>query len=204
MVIIRYDRLTYPFPTLVQRYFDRPLDRLHDEPDPEPAHDQATRWHARVYSRLDGVFFDTYLRFMRHLATYLEPLDWVVQAVPTFRFQIPGRTGTTEFHRDSAYGHPPETLNVIVPLTNMHGSAAVVAQTVPYAGEYKPMIADVGEAILFHGALCRHGTYPNREGYTRVSFDARLLPRAALPTDERTTHNRKVPLALGAYYRELR
>ena len=203
MIRQRYDPDAYPLRTIVSGYFARPLEDLHRDPDPAPAHDQATRWHRDVYARLDAPFFAAYQALTWMVAASLEPQDWVVQAIPTFRFQVPGRAGTHEFHRDRDYGHPVETLNVIVPLTRMVDTTAVYAERVPYTGDYAPMPAEVGDLLLFHGALCRHGTRANLTEATRVSFDFRLLPRAALPPAGTVTANRGMPLALGAYYRTL-
>ena len=45
---------------------------------------------------------------------------------------------------------------------------------------------DVGEYLVFDGANRLHGTMSNEEGYTRVSFDFRLLPRQLANSDQQT------------------
>src|SRR5262245_40829106 len=81
------------------------------------AGDQGTRDHAIAYTRQAEAKFQELYQTLVTSVRYDMNLDtkkWCVQRIPTFRFQYPGQLGTKEYHRDMDYGHPIQSLNVIV------------------------------------------------------------------------------------------
>lgn len=202
MIVIRQDPRALVFRPLVQAYFESPLETLQA---PLGDHDQASSLHGTAYAEIDEPFYAAYDVFLRRsVVPLLAPGDWLVQRVPTFRFHIPGAAATKEFHRDRDYGHPRETVNVIVPLTPMALTTSVWVERGPYVDSFEPMPAmQAGDFCIFDGANRRHGSYANTTMMTRVSFDCRLLQRRHLPPRGTTTANRAVPIDIGAYYREL-
>jgi ectoine hydroxylase-related dioxygenase (phytanoyl-CoA dioxygenase family) len=200
-MIVRHDDWAAHLAALVASFFPAPLSTL---AAPRGGHDQDSDVHRTLYASLDGRFLVAYDVFIGRVLDHLERRDWVVQAVPTFRVQAPGQAGTDEWHVDRDYGHPPQTVNVVVPCTPMADSTAIWLEDAPYSGHFAPMPATTpGDYIVFDGANRKHGTVTNRTTSTRVSFDFRLLPRESLPPAGTTTKNRRVPLAMGAYYREV-
>lgn len=202
MLVIQYDTKKYPFQDLITKHLGFPLHQLHQKVLATPAipqNDQDTQLHRMVYQDLATTFLPVYHEFARFVIQGLEGGPFAFQAIPTFRFQLPGGTGTKEFHRDRDYHHPPTTLNVIIPLTPMGKTASVMVQAAPHVPVMQPMTAVPGMAIFFDGANTLHGSVRNEEDFTRVSFDFRILPVADILTD-RLTLSARIPLTLGAYY----
>lgn len=205
MLIAKYDVDKYPFRLIVRRMFDGfPLEELHKRQLTQgwQLNDQDTSHHKHVYKHLDKEFYDCYYAFIKSISPNLTADDWCAQATPTFRFQAPGTTATREFHRDRDYGHPPQTVNVVIPITIMKGTAAPHVEAAPYVKVFERMEMQPGEMCVFDAANALHGTHVNQEGYTRVSFDFRLLPLRFMPTDV-TTINQRVPIAVGHYYKKV-
>lgn len=204
MLIMSYDLKKFPFRDIISTYFDStPLEHLHLSRVSlsRSLHDQDSPAHITVYQKLDEKFLDTYKTFVLDLKRGLEPGEWLYQKIPTFRFQYPQETGTKEFHRDRDYNHPSQTINVVIPLTQMIHSTAIQVESAPYIQKvYESMDMKVGEFCIFDGANRKHGTLPNKEGYTRVSFDFRLLKKQYLPLESKTV-NQKIPFK--EYYIEL-
>lgn len=200
-MLIRHDDWAAYLAAIVQSYFPEPLNRIDSS---RGAHDQDSESLRRIYAALDSQFNVAYDTFVRRVIKGLDRRDWLVQTVPTFRVQGPGQSGTDEYHVDRDYGHPVQTLNVVVPCTPMIESTAIWLEEAPYTGHMEP-VPDMlpGDYMVFDGANRRHGTVSNRTMATRVSFDFRLLPREYVPPPGTTTKNRKVPLTVGGYYREL-
>jgi ectoine hydroxylase-related dioxygenase (phytanoyl-CoA dioxygenase family) len=201
MLIRRDDPWAKHLAAIVASYFPGPLESITST---RGAHDQDSDAQRLIYASLGPTFYQAYDTFVRRVVQTLTTQEWVVQAIPTFRVQCPGQTGTKEFHVDREYGHPPQSINVVVPCTRMADSTAILVEETPYTGTMTPMPAmQAGDYAIFDGANRRHGTVTNRTTMTRVSFDFRLLPRQYVPPAGTTTQTQRMPLALGAYYREL-
>jgi hypothetical protein len=198
MLVKHYNLLDFPFPLVVERILGQRLSYLID-PAQSWTHDQDSLYHQKIYQGLDAEFNQLYARFVEKIVSEDLPhhIAWSVQRIPTFRFQYPKHRGTKEFHRDRDYAHSVDTLNVVVPLTEMRDTTAIRVEVAPYTDHYVPMTASPGQYILFDGANTKHGTVVNREGYTRVSFDFRLLPTSSIPEGTTVTH--RVPFH--SYYR---
>lgn len=196
-----YDRERFPFQQVIQGYFDdNRLEHLHLSRVSinRSQDDQSSPAHITVYQQLDEKFFGLYRAFVQDLKRGLEPGEWLYQKVPTFRFQYPNETGTSKFHRDRDYSHPPQTTNVVVPLTPMVRSTAIQVETAPnIVRMFESMDLRPGEFCIFDGANRKHGTLPNKEGYTRVSFDFRLLMAKYLPVNAVTVSKR---MPFSSYY----
>ena len=187
---------------LVTDWYGVPLESLTD--DFHYKGDQGSYNHKEAYRNVDKpIFKDLYNLLVRGVMydLRLDPVVWCVQDVPTFRFHYPKSLKTKEFHRDSEYGHPIQSLNVLVPLTQMGASNAPQIETVPYSTKYEEMYGEPGSVIVFNGAVQRHGTYRNKTGQTRVSFDFRFAHKDKL-TGNPSINAGKL-LMLGVYYREL-
>ena len=155
------------------------LEALKPQPDGDISNSD---YHTRFFDAAlmpNGPFQRTYHRFVNHLheKLYAEEDQLIFQALPSIRIQYPGHK-TLWFHADAddEGRHPEGEVNFIVPLTPMRGTATVHIESQPGARDFKPLTAQPGELLRFDGNKCRHGTYENREGYTRVSLDFRVVP----------------------------
>lgn len=179
-----------------------PLEKLCED---EPLNDQKSLCHHKVYDQIKHTdFFRLYEILYRSVAVELgfNSPTWVVQKVPTFRFQFwNGGKGTKEFHRDMDYHHTMYSINCIVPLTHMINSSSVYVERVPFTKNFRKMEGNLGDVLVFHGAMLEHGSFQNNTGKTRVSFDFRFAMRDYLMGG--FSINRGVPLTVGEYYREI-
>lgn len=116
------------------------------------------------------------------------------QRPPTLRVAMPSVAATIGVHRDADYpDHHAGEINFWVPLVPVAGSNTLWLESEPGAGDFQPRALGVGQCLRFNGNLCRHHTVPNQSGTTRVSFDLRVLPAAALADGEAP------PLKIGDY-----
>jgi len=123
----------------------------------------------------------------------------VFQKKPTFRIHLPGNLSVGNYHRDRDYSHPIEEINVWVPVTRAIKTATIWIESEYEKHDFQPKELDVGEFLIFDSAL-KHGNEINAEGYTRVSFDFRVIPKNLFRDSERTTANRGHKLSIGNYY----
>lgn len=196
--VLPYDVTRYPFARLCETYLGD-LTQLHDDTIGRlQVGAERTPFHQQLYA-IGEPFLSIYRTFVKHLLDVEAPA-YLYQAIPSFRVHLPGNVATGNFHKDSDFGHSPESLNILVPLTPMANSSSVWIETGPGAGDCSPVEMRVGQYLRFHGAILQHGSYPNTTGRTRVSFDFRLLPKRAYREDGQRSAQMGVALTLGEYY----
>ena len=196
--ILSYDRIRFPFARLAEMHLGD-LTTLHDATIPRlQVGAERTPFHAQLYA-IGDPFQAIYRRFVASLLGDEAPA-YLYQAIPSFRVHLPDNVATGNFHKDSDFGHPLEEVNFLVPLTPMAGSNSVWIESEPGARDMMPVTLSVGQYIRFHGAALLHGSHPNQTGRTRVSFDFRILPKAAYRDTGKRTVNKGVALKLGEYY----
>jgi hypothetical protein len=152
-------------------YFDRKASLIRTR-----ERDQCSPFHQGFYALARTLEFQAmYIDFIESNVVPLIAPGLVYQAIPTFRVMYPGNLSVGEFHRDRDYGHPPCEINIVVPLSDMLGSAGIVAEIRAGSEQYQIHEARRGQFLLFDGANLRHGNYPNGTEKTRVSFDFRCI-----------------------------
>jgi ectoine hydroxylase-related dioxygenase (phytanoyl-CoA dioxygenase family) len=127
----------------------------------------------------------------------------IYQRVPTFRVQLPNNLSVGEFHRDRDYGHDPSEINIWLPLTQARDSSTVWIESFEGCEDYKPYNLDNGQFLLFDGANLKHGNQINRTGFTRVSFDFRIIPASRYKPNDRLSINTKKRMVIGDYFEKL-
>lgn len=193
---------------------------LISEPVPLESLHECLSDEMRAYNFHDGVnkistfFYETDAPFMRAYHEFIkEVLDesllkmpmWF-QATPTIRIHCPNAANSNHYpryHTDIGYGHPPEEINVWLPLTRkMEGHSFRVASVAHSKDLYalkrfdiqdfideaiqnpdftktcdefaRPVETEFGKALLFD-SRCVHTGEPLK-AHTRVSIDLRLVP----------------------------
>lgn len=200
---VSYHRGLYRFRDMLEKEFGCPLERLHERHIPADVFtretDQSTPWHKGFYDIFDPCIKEAYLRFVKDVVFPAMGEDCVFQRIPTFRVHYPDNVSAGEFHKDTDYNHPAEGLNVFVPLTVARASSTI---WVAYGRMRMPMDAtDYGEAVIWDGANKEHGNVPNVTGYTRVSFDLRVIPESVyIPRPDQKTINTGMRFEVGEYY----
>ena len=167
--------------------------------------------HDRFYDKLRAgwsEFTEVYDRFVEEVVVPIfGSKDFIYQALPTFRVHLVGNWVVPEFHYDSqpVYNHPEGEINFQIAVTDMFGTNATWAESVPGLGDYAPMEHKQGEFIIFNGNKCRHGNMINDTDQTRVSFDFRILPLNKYdPSKAKKSATRGTSFTVGGYYKELK
>lgn len=208
-----YDISTYNFINIVQDIFKiDSLDQIHTILDrqldipTDPSQDQQTLFHKIFYKSYEQEhcpFLDTYTRFVKHIAeNCFSGLDIVYQTRPTFRVQAPNNIAVAKWHKDKAYNHSSNEINIYLPLTRAFDTNTIWAESEEDKGDYSPMVADVGEYYVWNGANLNHGNKKNETGVSRVSVDFRFILSSNFAY-EGTSVTTKVPMKLGHYWSKL-
>lgn len=207
-LILPYRASDYRFRTRIQTALGGcTLERLHefhayDHFTRET--DQSTELHRSFYDYTKSATWTAvYADFIREISEWFgETL--VYQRVPTFRIQFPGNVSVGEPHKDKTYNHSPDEVNIWVPLTKAVGTAAVWCESAEDAGDYRPLECPQGRALVFDAANLRHMNRDNKEGYTRVSFDLRVIPKSRyVDRTDGMTINTNLPFRLPRHADEL-
>tara|TARA_R100000008_G_scaffold80415_1_gene62805 strand:- start:386 stop:2221 length:1836 start_codon:yes stop_codon:yes gene_type:complete len=205
----KYDIEKYNFRELLCEMFGRDdLENLHDSVSYSELFsqktEQSTIYHKEFYRQIRGSkFLKTYNQF---IADCIKPHfdDRIVyQKIPTFRTQFLNNISVGKYHKDKDYNHNEKEVNCYMSLTDSINTNAVWAESEEDRGDYKPLNAKYGEFILWDGANCRHGNKENVEGFTRISFDFRVMKYSDYDKNERQgklTGHAKVPMLIGDYY----
>ncbi|CAE8722746.1 unnamed protein product, partial [Polarella glacialis] len=95
------------------------------------------------------------------------------------KLKRPAGVSITRHTDGDAYGIPPGSVNVWLPLSShAWGSNSLVVEDFPWSEEGSGSALDLlyGEAMLFYGNGCHHYTVPNTTGVCRTSLDFRFIP----------------------------
>jgi hypothetical protein len=219
MAVIRtYDTVRHPFDREIARILGVPADALHlvhiVKPELLPemplatATETRTKFHDLVVAEvIDGGpsgARDVYRGFIADVVAPLIDDDFVYQAFPTFRLQLPGEMAVHAWHydSDSDHAHPDWEINFQIALTDMRASRATWIESVPGLRDFAPMELTVGQFAIFDGNRCLHGNKRNETEFSRVSLDFRVLPwnRYAGQSSTRTSVNAGKRFVVGEYY----
>jgi len=97
------------------------------------------------------------------------------QRPPTLRLQPGPGWAKVRPHNDVEYGHQNGELNIWVPLTDrVLTGVDLWSESFFEVGDFHQILANVGEAISWHGSSRRHYVNPNTSINTRVSIDFRI------------------------------
>ena len=129
--------------------------------------------------------------------------DLMYQKMPTLRIHKPNNLSVGGFHRDSDYNHPEGETNVWVPLTSALESSTIWIEKDYKKENYFPFNATYGEYAMFNGQL-KHGNKKNNEGFTRVSFDFRIIRSRLFRENNKRLLDRGAKFSIGHYYCLLR
>ncbi len=217
-----FDPSQYGFRNSVERHFQArgllpsgtPLEELHRVNDVESLTVDSSG-QSPVSSSLyeiDADFYENYRRFLREIVrTHLFDFDFYFQDVPTFRCSVPGSPGYNwrpNYHTDIAIGHPPNTINFWLPVTECSGNNSLIYADLDDSIDVwrdfqfnfkkfhatldendelfqrcqsisKSFDASDGEGLVFD-SRCMHLHQKNDTQQARVSFDFRIIPVDAM------------------------
>lgn len=221
---LEYDSARYPFAHHIRRMLVAKrllsaaqeaslsaLEDLHRVLPPDVMNLDASEINevSRQFYEQDREFLDTYERFYRDeiRARVTDGSDFLFQSTPTIRFHFPNQTGfkwSPRFHTDVMLGHPPQEVNLWLPVTRTFGSntmrlagladslrilEGVALDFREFARRVQedpgmqadchavstPVSLDYGRYVAFD-SRCLHATQENKTDSTRISLDFRVLP----------------------------
>jgi len=220
MVVLRYDTERFPFRDQVRQRLaanfnirrELPFERLHERVAADDRTLDATGDNrvAAAFHQPNGEFTRVYHRFLKEFLgdeVFQAPL--LFQRHPTVRFCFANTLGYTwrpNYHSDVLLGHPPQEINIWLPLSSCWGSNSLIIAPLSdsldllesygwnldrYGDELqsnealqgrcaaiaKPIAMDYGEVLLFD-SRCIHLAPKNETDTTRVSLDFRVVPVA--------------------------
>jgi ectoine hydroxylase-related dioxygenase (phytanoyl-CoA dioxygenase family) len=227
ILIHDYDQASFPFRTIFADFVAdalgcETLEELHRHLPPvdellRVREDQKTYGHHVLYKIdprfrptdlsldyevRDRGFISTYQAFVAELERKVFAEKLVYQTLPTLRIHLPNNLSVGEYHRDRQYDHPVEEVNVWVPVTRATGTATIHIEPAPYLGGHRPVEAGPGRFVIFDSGL-EHGNEVNREGYTRISFDFRVIPESRYKESAGASANEQKAFRVGGYYSRL-
>lgn len=206
----------FPFHKLVMEMFDCDnLMMLHEKAPQEYAmaeagFDQGTYFHRHFYECIEKspAFLNMYREFVHETLARTDSWsdEFVYQRIPTFRVHLPNNKAVGgRSHKDADYNHPIGEMNYLVPLTPMEGTSSVFIESQPGLKDFHFITLRPGQMWQFDGNQCEHGNLPNVTGWTRVSFDFRIISKVDL---ERSNAGRSISHGMrfveGEYYEAFR
>lgn len=215
--VVQYNAPKYRFREIVEKIFGHKLENIHELAQSynydkfNEYNDQNTILHKMYYERIEATeFLDKYREFISLFVKNQVELitgdrsGLIYQAKPTIRFHMPNNVGVGNYHKDSDFGHYPEEINFMVPLTRCRETSAMWIESESDKGDFAPLNLSVGEVGIFDGANLTHGNKINETEKTRVSFDFRVIPKSKYSEDEsRTSISENKKFVVGQYYCEL-
>lgn len=154
----------------------------------------------------DESFMEVYYSFIRFLRNHFLKEPFYFQKTPTIRIHCPYAKNNNHYpryHTDIGYGHPPEEMNIWLPLTSILSGHGFKAMSVPDSKQIlekfnynftqfidhaihdkgfsaqcdaiaRPVATEFGNMIVFD-SRCIHSGMPLFK-HTRASMDIRIIP----------------------------
>ncbi len=148
-----------------------------------------------------GKFINLYYKFIKYLEKKYINEKIIFQKKPTLRVHIPDNLSVGSYHIDSDYGHPKEEINFWLPFNESKNSAALWIESEPKKGDFKPINLNYGELLIFDSNLT-HGTEVNKENYTRLSMDFRIIKKKKFKNYKSKSPLNNIKFSTGNYFSE--
>jgi hypothetical protein len=168
--------------------------------------DQKSLIHKTVYADFDkkkSVIIPEYYKICNEIVELYKYntgiKDWGIQRYPSMRFHWPEDLAVCEYHKDSDYSHSIAESNNIFFFTEAKNTNAIWFEKNLGCKDYFPLNIDKGKIAILNSAIYFHGNKTNKEGWTRISSDFRIIPIQAIVTGSKTLLKEK-KLDLNDYF----
>lgn len=176
--------------------------------------------HKRFYTAIksDDTFKKSYCDLIKDIFNHLYPNESILiyQSFPSIRFQFIGNKAIpAHCDSDSIGKHPLGEKNFLIPITDMKNTSRLFIESQPEKGDFQGIDLKYGNLFHFNGNRCIHYNETNRENYTRISFDFRvlllkdymkyILQDTITNTNPRDPHGERKPVKMivGGYYQSM-
>ena len=129
-------------------------------------------------------FFQLYHEFMRLVLAPVAGRSLSYSNRPKVRVHFPATASVSSFHADAPVTKRVDQINFWLPITDVHGSAALQLESDYGLQDYAPVPLRYGQALIFDGGYLGHGSVLNTTDVTRISFDMRFGYRGATTRGE--------------------
>ena len=200
-----YSIKDYPFKETLENLYGCKLVDLHKYMGKferfERANDQISLAHKVFYSNFKEKIEPIYEKFIKNfISNIFLNHRFYYQLIPTFRVGFPGNVFVGEFHKDSYYNHQNYELNFNLGLANYQGNASLKTQVSPSSDKWEQLSCPYGKIFSFDHIDCLHGSEPNSDDKTMVSFDFRLALADLYFDSEAKSLNMKTSFKPGSYF----
>lgn len=168
--------------------------------------DQRSLLHKTVYADFDkkkSIIIPEYYKICNEIIKLYKDntgiREWGIQRYPSMRFHWPKDLAVCEFHKDSDYSHSIAESNNIFFFTKAKDSNAIWFEKNLGCKDYFPLNIEKGTIAILNSAIYFHGNKKNKEGWTRVSSDFRVIPIQAIERGSKTLLQKK-KLNLNDYF----
>jgi hypothetical protein len=124
-------------------------------------------------------FFQLYHELVRLVLAPVVGRSLSYSRRPKIRVHFPGTASVSSFHADVPVTKRADQVNFWLPLTDVHGSAALQLESDYGLQDYAPVPLRYGQVLIFDGGYLGHGSVLNTTDVTRISFDMRFGYRGA-------------------------
>jgi len=173
-----------------------------------------TDYYQAIDSDKDRKFIRCYRKFIEENIKPLFPDEkqLLYQATPNLRFSLPNstaigrRTGVDPspdiigLHKDSDFGHSPEEINIIIPITEMFDTNSLYYETEIGSQEYENLQLKQNEFFIGYLSQLNHYNCVNTTGKTRMSLDFRIIPFSKYREGSHSSVTSHKKLVLGDYF----
>jgi len=173
-----------------------------------------TDYYQAIDSDKDRKFIRCYRKFIEENIKPLFPDEkqLLYQATPNLRFSLPNstaigrRTGVDPspdiigLHKDSDFGHSPEEINIIIPITEMFDTNSLYYETEIGSQEYENLQLKQNEFFIGYLSQLNHYNCVNITGKTRMSLDFRIIPFSKYQEGSHSSVTSHKKLVLGDYF----
>ena len=190
-VRLGYDTERFPFAALLRRdvFGVRSLESLHTDVLAARTR-RGQRGELRTRDNLaaralvqqlpdSAPFFRLYHEFMRLVLAPVAGRSLSYSNRPKVRVHFPGTASVSSFHADAPVTKRVDQINFWLPITDVHGSAALLLESDYGVADYAPVPLRYGQVLIFDGGYLGHGSVSNTTDVTRISFDMRFGYRGA-------------------------
>jgi len=174
--IYKYDTSLYDFGSLVIEALEiNNLEELHKKENGNSSNGDNIQWDKKFYEN-NFKFNNLYLEFIKN---FIKPLfngeTIVYQKQPEIQFYLSGGINSSQFHKDSDYGYPPNQINFWIPFVDTFSTNTIWIESDIGTNNFYPKGINYGEILKFDGFNFRYGNKVNDTGISTSSICFRVV-----------------------------
>ncbi|WP_413678899.1 hypothetical protein [Prochlorococcus sp. MIT 0916] len=197
----KYSTISYPFKEELETLLGVKLSQLHHFLGNFDllTKGQPILVHKIFYANFPNKIKNIYQNLIRAEISKIVPYPFYYQKIPTLRVGLPGNIFVGSFHKDSDFNHQSYEVNFNLGLANYRSGEFHVEEK-PNSNKFKHLDCPYGEILSFDHINCEHGSKPNNDKETMVSFDFRIALKENYFSTEKGSMGNQTKLIIGEYF----